>query len=204
LLDYFKKLFGLSKPIYNELSAYLTALTCLILFFSHPNFRQEIHTLLDGSQSIKDTIGSFLIGLIAISGLSLSIFHVFSRREKSYVEKICMGIFAITANAIAAIEAGIEQLNSGDYILILFPLWNIIIGLIMLIQLRMGKYEITDENASLVEVAGISLVLLVVFALTYFTLNLSWAMTFSICMFYSSSIYFLVTWVINRYRSHPA
>jgi membrane protein insertase Oxa1/YidC/SpoIIIJ len=114
-----------------------------------------------------------------------------------------MGAFAIGATAIAGIEAGIEELNSGGSILVFFPIWNILMGIIMLFQIRLEKFEITDENASFWEVSVGSMILVIVFAITNFAFHLSWAMAFSICMFYSTSLMFLLTWIIKRRNLRP-
>ncbi len=196
--DYLKRFFGLTKPVYNELSAYLTALTCVVLFFSHPDFRQYLFSALDNTTGEGGPIPFLVLGSFAIMGFALSIFHVFTDRTKSSFEKYCMGAFAIGANALASIEGGIETIRSGGSILVLFPIWNIIIGIVMIFQIRYNKFEVTDENASLLEVSWASLALLIVFAITNLALHVSWAMTFSICMFYSSSAFLLISWIVKH------
>jgi hypothetical protein len=192
------------KPVYNELSTYLTALTCIVIFFTYPDFRLYLSGMKNNFSTSEDIVTFYALGLIALVGFILSIIHVFVKRDKSLFEKFCMGVFAIGANALASIEAGIETINSGGSILVIFPIWNIVIGIIMIIQIRYGIFEVTDENASLQEVSGASVILLLIFALVSITFRLSWAMTFSICMFYSSSIFFGVTWVINRFNLQRA
>ncbi len=104
-----------------------------------------------------------------------------------------MGAFVIGANALAGIMAGVDEINSGRSILVLFPIWNIIMGIVKFYQIRDRKFEVTDENVPLLEVSGASIVLLIVFAAANIAFHLTWAMTFSICMFYASSLIFLIT-----------
>ena len=152
--EFIRSSIGLPSSKYNELFTYLTALTCVILFFTHPDFRQFLAQILKGvwgNGHIDDIIGFVVLGLIAILGFSLSLFHVFTIREKSSIEKYFMGAFAIGAT-LADIEAGVEEINSVRSLLVLFPIWNIVMGIVMLIQIRFGKFTVTDENASLLEV----------------------------------------------------
>ena len=86
-------------------------------------------------QAITDLIRFLVLSFIVISGFVLSLFHVFTTREKSSFEKYCMGAFTIGANAVAAITVGMEEINSGSYTLIFFPLWNILIGMVLIFQI---------------------------------------------------------------------
>ena len=198
--EFIRSSIGLPNSKYNELFTYLTALTCVILFFTHPDFRQFLAQILKGvwgNGHIDDIIGFVVLGLIAILGFSLSLFHVFTIREKSSIEKYFMGAFAIGANSLADIEAGVEEINSVRSLLVLFPIWNIVMGIVMLIQIRFGKFTVTDENASLLEVSGHSIALLVVFAIVNVAFHVTWAMAFSICLFYSSLIMFLIALIFD-------
>ncbi len=199
--DYLISALGWPRSQYNELTAYLTALTCTILFIVHPDFRLFLSGIYAGNHPIEDELALLALALIVISGFSLSIYHIFTVRPKSTIEKKFMGTFAIGANAIAGIMAALEEINSGTTLLILFPVWNILVGLIMLIQLRTGLFDITDENVTGFQAAAASLTLFLVYLVTDKFFHLTWAMTFSVCMFYSSSILFLVPWTINRIRT---
>jgi phosphatidylserine synthase len=195
--DYIKSFFGWPNSKYSELSAYLTSLTCVIIFCTHPDLRQYLSNIFDNSKEGGQIYALFIAGFIAILGFVLSIFHVFTNRQKTQVEKYLMGAFTIGATAIAGIEAAIDELNSGGSFLVLFPIWNILMGIIMLYQIRYGKFEVTDENATILEVSVGSILLFIVFAITYFTFHLSWAMAFSICMLYSTSLMFILAWIIK-------
>ena len=201
--DYLKSLLGWPNSKYNELSTYLIALTCVLLFCVHPGLRSYLFDMFDRADTDGQFITLFVAGFIAVLGFMLSIFHLFTKRPKTQVEKYLMGAFAIGATAIAGIEAGIEELNSGGSILVFFPIWNILMGIIMLFQIRLEKFEITDENASFWEVSVGSMILVIVFAITNFAFHLSWAMAFSICMFYSTSLMFLLTWIIKCRNLRP-
>lgn len=193
---------GLMDPKYDELSAFLTGLTCLVLYLSYPNLRQLLHQLVNPENTV--TIGGMVSllfwGLIVISGFSLSFFHVVTIRRKSSIEKYCMGAFAIGANAFASIMGCIEALNSGKLVFILFPILNILTAFIMFYRVREGKFEFTDENASLPQVILASAILLLVFAIAFLGIRATWPVTFSICMLYSTTLIFLITWTIGRFK----
>jgi hypothetical protein len=200
LCDYFTKAFNWLTPTYNELTTYLTALTCFILFFTHPEFRQLYFEIITGAKADRASIAFIGLGLIATFGFFYSIIHVFQERGKTPFEKLCIGAFAMSANGIAGMVAGIEMLPSRLSILIVFPFWNFLMGALLLYQLGLNKFNISDDNASLSEVIWATGPLLMIFAISNIIFHLSWAMTFSICMFFSSIIIFYVKWIINYFQ----
>jgi hypothetical protein len=191
------------KPKYNELTTYIIALTCFVLFIFHPEFRQIYGEILLGSDAGKASLSLIALGFIGLFGFILSFVHVFVERPKSYIEKMCMGAFAMGANGLAGIAAGIEMLPAQQSILLILPVWNILMGLVSLYQIGLVKDPITDENASFWEVLVASITLLIVFAVAEFGFHFSWAMTFSLCMVYSSIITFFITWIISYFHSYP-
>jgi hypothetical protein len=197
---YLKLALGWPSSKYSELFTYLTAITCAILFFSHPDFRQFISDTQDAFVEKGNGIYFLAVGLFALAGFFYSIFHAFSLRPKTSIEKYCMGAFAIGANALAGIIAGAEEFNTTHSIFVLFPIWNIIVGIVMLFQIRESKFEITDENVSSLEVWIASTTLIIVFAIAYLAFDISWAMTFSICMFYSSWLVFFITRLLIHFN----
>ncbi len=67
----------------------------------------------------------------------------------------------------------------------------------MLFQMGMQKYDISDDEATFIEVAATTVILMVILLLSDLYLHLSWVMTLSICIFYSTFIVFITTWVIS-------
>jgi hypothetical protein len=109
--DYLNNILEWIKPKYNGLTAYLTALTCVILFLSHPKFRQIYFEILNEAQTGKAGITFTALGIIATVGLFLSIIHIFTQRKKSLFEKTCMGVFVMGANGLAGIASLPECVN---------------------------------------------------------------------------------------------
>ena len=198
--DYLNNIREQMKPKYHEITAYLTALTCAVLFVVNPEFRQFYFEILSGAGAAKASLAFMTLGLIATIGFFYSFLHIFIKRKKSVLEKTCMGMFIMGANGMAGVLTGIEMLPSRWSPIALIPIWNILIGMILLYQIGLSKFEITDENASPTEVVGASIILFIVFAIIGFRTRLTWAMTFSICLFYSSTIFFLINWIIYYFR----
>jgi hypothetical protein len=201
MFDKVKHTLDLFKPRFNELNTYIIALTCFVLFVSHPEFRQIYGEILSGSDAGKASASLMALGLIWLFGFFLSFIHIFVKRPKSYIEKMCMSAFAFGANGLAGIAAGIEMLPAQRSILMVFPVWNILMGLISLYQIGLVKDAVTDDESTFMEVIIASIILLVVFAIAEFGFHFSWAMTFSLCMFFSSTITFFLTWSIGYWNA---
>lgn len=190
------------RPRYNELTTYIIALACFAIFVSHSEFRSLYGEILSGGGDAgQASISFFALGLIALFGFFLSIVHVFIKRKKSNFEKICMGVFAAGANGLAGIVAGIEMLPAQRSIWMVLPVWNIFMGLISLYQIGLLKDPVSDEDATPLEVVIASITLLTVFVIAEFVFHLTWAMTFSLCMVYSSTVTFFITWIISYFHS---
>ncbi len=187
-------------PKYDEIAAYLTALTCIVLFVVYPQFRQTYFEILSGAGAWRAGIALMALALIATIGLFLSFVHIFMTREKSWFEKTCIGTFIMSTNSLAGIVAGIEMLPSRGSILIIIPLWNILMSIVLLYQLALNKFTVSDRNTNWAEVLVASITLLIVFVVSDFGFHLSWAMAFSICVFYSSTLFYVGTWLFNYFR----
>jgi len=201
--EYVKNIRKQLKPKYHELTAYLTALTCAALFLFRSEFRAvyvDYFKIQSGPEDVRASIAFFVLGSIVTIGFFLSFIHVFIKDKKSWFDKTCIGTFILGTNGLAGIVAGLEMLPSQWSILMIVPLWNILTGIILLYQIGLQKFDISDENASPLQVFGSSITLLIVFFITNFVFHFSWAMTLSICLFYSSTIFFFASWMIDYFR----
>jgi hypothetical protein len=189
------------KPRFPEITAYLIALTCCWLFVFHAKLRQTLFIIFSGFGSMSP----FFIGLgLAVTlGLLLSLVHAFIQRKKSAFEKFFMGWFVMGTSGVASFAVGIEMLPSRSSIMMILPIWNILIGLLMLFQMGFQKYDVDDEDASPWEVFGTTVILVVILLLADLGIRLSWAMTLSICIFYSTTIVFFATWIVNYFNIQP-
>lgn len=194
----FRKYLNWVSPKYNELTAFLTAFICLLLLFTYPEFSDFFSQSFD-TPSAKADLWVLTIWIGTIGGFFLSFIHVFTNRPKSYLEKILMGLFALGANGIAGIVAGFEILPNRWSIWVCFPIWNLISSYLLFYQLGLQKDVISDDDASLLDVFITSIVLLIIFFLAVLKFHLSWALTFSICMFYTSILTTILTKAIHYF-----
>lgn len=171
-------------PKYDELSLFVMSASILILLAIDETCRQELSGLLIGQPKIT------FASVFWAAGIVLSIYHVFTRRKKSHAEKGFMLFFAVMTNIMIGLYLGFRQLKEPG-ILILFPLWNLFNAfmLMLLFRLRMIKDDsIGDEDASPLEtVTGAAMAILIIGVCLY-ALRLNWAMTFSICLVYATSV----------------
>jgi hypothetical protein len=175
-------------PIYDELSLFLTAVTLILLYTVNTTMRIQIHNWISEYSNAL----VYIIGTIFFCGLYLSVFHVFTTREKTEAEKWGMLIFAVLTNAVTGIVAGLYVLkndNVRDWQLV-FPIWNIINGALLLLMLRFKIIDeecISNRNANTTEVITGLVAALFILILCNYVFKLYWAITFSICIVYTTS-----------------
>jgi len=178
------------EPNYNELSLSMMSLAFLLVFFSNESLRNGLFKLLSQPKD-RSVISMFLLPFAA--GLVLPLYHVFSQREKTIVEKHIMLFFAVLTNGISGIYASayiISKSADVHFIFILLPIWNIINCVILLISYRVGLINvsnISDVDVRPIEVLFGFIITLAIFALCQFVFKLYWALTFSICVIYATS-----------------
>jgi hypothetical protein len=175
-------------PTYDELSLFLMAFTLLILPAANSQMRRDIYSLL----TIDHDLGGHLFVLILLSlvGLFLSLFHVFTLRKISEWEKGYMVLFAVIANAGSGIAAGLHMIKGSAGWLLIFPIWNIINGVLLLLMLKLkiiNENCISDHTPTTGRVIIGLTAVLIIFALCSFVFKLYWALTYSICVIYATS-----------------
>lgn len=181
------------KPRFHEISAYLIAFSLYWLFVFHSEIRQSFFIIFSGFGTMSPFF--IILGLIVIAGLLISLFHGFTHRKKSPFEKAIMGWFVMGTSGVASFFVGTEMLPSRWSIMMILPIWNILNSALMLFQMGFQKYDVSDEDASTMEVFAATVVLVVILIISSLILHLSWAMTLSICIFYST----IIPWLANYF-----
>lgn len=180
-------------PAYDELSLFLTAFTLIMLFVANPAFRELIHKLLTTD---PDSIFFYFVAAIPLCGFALSIYNFYSARDKTDFEKWAMFIFAVSTNICTAVVAGIYTLNESAGWVIIFPAWNLINAVLMILMnvllidqncTTIYRYCITDREATYHQTIISLTAVFLIFMLCNFVFNLHWAVTFSICIAYTTS-----------------
>ena len=209
LRDRIKRFF---LPVFSPLSLFMMSLSFLLVFFFSETLMSGFFEFLD-SPHAGPRIAILL--LLFTAGLVLSLYHVFAERKITKIEKYAMLFFAVVSNAFCGIFASkhIMGLSSGDIdlsflfhirniisgtggpagasrIFLILPIWNIINCVILLASYRTGvltEKNISDEKAGRFEVLSAIVVIVGIFVFCRFVFKLYWAITFSICVIYSTS-----------------
>ena len=198
--EYWKALSQEMKPRFQEISLYLIGLSFCWLILFHPEFREGFFMFFSGFGSMSPFFVA--LGLIETGGLALCIAHVFINREKSVIEKGLMGWFVFGVSGVTSFFVGAETLNSRSSFMMILVTWNILTSVLMLLQMGMQKYDISDENASSVEIISTTAILVAVLFLADQYFHLSWAMILSVGIFYSTSIVITAIWLVNYFDLH--
>ena len=176
---------------------YLIALAFCWLLFFHPELRFGYYMFFTGFESMSPFFVA--LGLIVTGGLLLSLIHVFIKRKKLALEKAIMGWSVLGLSGVTSFFVGTEMLTSRSSIMVTLVVWNILMSVLLLLQMGMQKYDISDEDASFMEVLITTVILFVILFSADLYFHLSWATTLSICIFYSTFIVFITTWIINYF-----
>jgi len=175
-------------PQFDELTLFLMVVIAVLLLVTNQQMRISI---LDFAGLAEIFPGVILLLLIILAGgLPLSVYHVFSRRQKSSAEKMMMVGFAVLITAMSGIFAGLYMLKSSAGLGLIFPAWNLV-NAIFIIVLRglevINEDSLVDKDASLMQVVIGLAILLVVFVLCQYVFDLYWAVTMSVCVAYSTN-----------------
>jgi uncharacterized membrane protein YcjF (UPF0283 family) len=175
-------------PTYDELSLFLMAVTFILLCAVNSQPRNWIRHFFS---QVHDWV-VYIFVLLFLAGLGLSLYHVFTRREKTFFEKQLMMLFAVLTNAGTGIISGWYILKSNDVRdwQLVFPIWNIINGALLLLMLRLKIIDeecISDRDANATEVVIGLIAVLIIFVFCNYVFKLYWAITFSICIVYTTS-----------------
>ncbi len=182
LLKYF-------RPAYDETATFLMAVSFVLLYVADPELRQGVAGTLEFTHIPKQDGFIFMFSIILIAGFFLSIYHVFSKRNKTQPEKMAMLVFALTMNGVAAVTSGIYLLKTESGLLRMFTLWNVINGVALLYQIGLvNEDSFYDDQFNIYQICVGLIAVGILFYMCHIIFNLYWAVTFSICVCYASTI----------------
>ena len=191
LIELCKEDFGFLIPTYDELSLFLMSVTMIVFYLANSRMRNQIDTFFVKAAEIGAWI-LFIPLVLFLATIGLCIYHVFTTREKTMFEKRVMMSFAVLMNLVTGTIAAVYTLTNAvasDWLLV-FPIWNIINGVLMLLMVSLGIIDeecISDRDANATEVVIGMAAVLIIFALCNYVFKLHWAITFSICIIYTTS-----------------
>lgn len=175
-------------PTYDELSLFVMSVAFIVLFAAEPTMRKELGRLL---ARIEGASGYIIFPAIFLLGMGLSLYHVFTTRKKILAEKYLMLMFAVLVNAAAGIFAGLHLLKHTSGWLAVFPVWNIINGILLLLMFRyrvLDAHSISDRDATPVQMMFGFVAVMIIFLVCKLAFRLYWALTFSICVAYAATL----------------
>ena len=173
-------------PTYDKLSLFLMAVTWILLFIMNNKLNETIQNL------ARNRLLTIYVLTIPIIFLIMGIYQIFIKREESDLEKTMMLWFAIVTNVLTGIVAAVYIIKNADVRnwQIIFPAWNLanaVILYLMLVTDVIDENCIIDREVKPVQVVfGIAAAVIIILVCNY-VLKLYWAVTFSICIVYTTS-----------------
>ena len=185
-----KRILAPLLPRYDDLTLFSLSLAFVLVCLTSAEWRESVPHLL---RTATEASAIHAIASLAIAGLGmvLSLANVFFRREKYESEKALMLFFAIMATAGTGIMAGQRVLERSHGLLAVFPVWNIVNGMVLVILAWSGSLDtdcLTGYRAGAwnVLIATVSIALLVLPC--RYVLNLDPLITFSVATCYTISL----------------
>jgi hypothetical protein len=191
LIELCKESFGFLIPTYDELSLFLISVTMIAFYLANSRMRNQINTFFIKAAEFHAWM-LFVPLVLFLAIICLCIYHVFTTREKTMFEKRVMMGFAVLTNFVTGTIAAVYTLKdtAASNWLLVFPIWNIINGVLMLLMVSLGIIDedcISDRDANTTEVIIGLIAVLIIFAICHYVFKLHWAITFSICIIYTTS-----------------
>ncbi|MHC4232913.1 MAG: hypothetical protein ACYSTW_09985 [Planctomycetota bacterium] len=214
-----------SHVVFSEVSVWVMSFSLLFLLLCNRDLQRDIFRIIGSITSGLYTVDihaitikyvilfivflmpiAFCIIAPPVAGIYLSLVHAFRTNPKTELEKTCIFLFAIYLNLLAGGVCGYHLLvdafmSKWWYLLMILPLWNWTSCILLLIKLDhqskrndLGEM-VSDDDASLIEIAITVLACITVVAVTQFGLGLHWSIILSMCVVYATS--FCKSWRVT-------
>jgi hypothetical protein len=174
-------------PRYDDLTLFTLSLAFLLLLLIDETLRRDLIAALLVVHGDRAPLSLFIA-----FGMVCALVGVFLRRRKSEFERWTMLLFATYVTAGTGIYAGWRMLDRHQIWLIVFPVWNILDGalLLLLTFARVVDTEcITEEKATFGQVVVTALAIPLLLMSCRYLFDLHWATTFSIAVAYTLSLH---------------
>ena len=178
-------------PSYDESSIFLMNFTFLLLFIFNRSCRTEILSYYSppANADYRGAIFAIIVTLMFIGGVTASIFHIIAKGKKEELAEMLMKFSAMLVNGVAGIACGVYMMKNGINFIVISPLWNILMGIILLYQIGFIEtvcFDQKDASYQQVFFGVLSCVLLFVIFNTFY--ELYWAISFSVIVNYVMGI----------------
>jgi DNA-directed RNA polymerase subunit RPC12/RpoP len=187
-------------PTYNRLSLFLIGICMVMLVGFNSQLHSEISKFIVRTKLKSDIIffiianikGLFFL-LIFLLGMSICIYQIFTSRRRSDFQKWLMLYFAVSVNAMTGLVAGVHIIRetgfSLNYWTYIFPLWNILNGMVLVAFYNYGHVtpkDIVDNKVPLIQIIVSTLIAAVIFVICNYVFKMYWAITYSVCVVYAT------------------
>jgi hypothetical protein len=193
LTKLFKESFGFLVPTYDKLSLFLMAVTLILLYLANPQMAgQTLNQMYDLGCFIIKIMDIPLISTLVLLSMAAVYYQLFLFDERTDIKKKIMLDFAILINTATSIFAGmyvIQNTVTSNWLLV-FPIWNIINGILMLLMFGFEIIDeecISDRKVTFVQIFLGLAAILIIFYICNNIFELHWAITYSICIIYTTS-----------------
>jgi len=179
-------------PRYDELTLFVLSAALLMLLAINPESKAE---LAGAVRHVNNGETLALLGIAAV-GMIFSLFGVFLKGSKPDLVKWPMLIFAVLVTAGTGIYAGYVTVRTTRSWLMIFPAWNIINGVVLLLMLRSGLMDtdcIIDGAARFWQVVVALICVGVLVVGCEYLCKLHWAITYSVCVGYTMGLHHSIT-----------
>jgi hypothetical protein len=175
-------------PRYDDLTLFTFALALVILLVTDSDLRRSLMRMVADQ---RVSLATAWLVIVAIGAL-LSLVNVFFRRDKSEFERTMMLFFAVVVTTGTGFSAGRPMLSGGYGLLGIFPLWNTVNGLLLLVLAGLGILDddcLTGERAGCRRVLLATVAITLVVAVCHYLFKLDSLTTFSIAVAYTMSLH---------------
>ena len=197
LIELCKEDFAFLIPTYDKLSLLLMTGTLILLFLTNIEMRDCIRDFIHGFRTepskyhLPLILYSIFICLLFYTSSIITSYIMASKEETDFIKKIML-VFAVLINAVTGIIAGVYILRNTTAFnwLLVFPIWNIINCVLLLMMLFFNiidEESISDHDTTAVQIILGLIAVLVIFVFCNYVFKLYWAITFSICIIYTTS-----------------
>jgi len=174
-------------PGFDELALFLMSVAFVVLYATEQALRAESRAHIFSGFNL---LALFLF-VFFIAGIVFSIYHAFRKRPKTDIEKLLMLFFAIVANYVSGLAAAIYIFKQSLNWWIVFPAWNLFNGVILVLMAGLSLMDetyVADRDVKPSEAVVGLLFLCGLLLVCQQALDLYWAITFSICVGYATSL----------------
>jgi len=199
LTELFKESFRFLVPTYDELSLLLMVVTLLLLYAANTQMRDQILGWIrtDWMRAISKSFRPesdywpqlYFLYLMFLVALCFRVFRF--KKEGNFKKKVVLTLAILTSTMIGII-AGVYIVRNtvAPNWLLIFPIWNMLNCVLLLLMLFFNIIDeecISDRKATIFQVLFGLASVLIIFALCNYAFRMYWAITFSICIIYTTS-----------------